>query len=255
MVSACRRAGSPRDARHLRRTREGSGLRLLHVRRGLDRRQARGVHRDAAGRARRDGQLRADARAHVRRERRLQAPLRGSPRGQRPRAAAGGADRRRDLRQAARRLRKPGRGDAQAVRSDHARAARHARRRLEATCASSSTRWKRASAASRSKAMLKEQRAEQVRRPRRGHEGVRKDLPGRPARPGRHAAAPLPRRHEGRRLSPPSSSTRTRKRCSPTPPSRPSRPSGKWLFGPENPPPTPPGPSPRSGWPTCRLKG
>ena len=127
-----RGAGSSRHARHLRRPREGSGLRLVHVRRGVDRRQARGVHRDVADGARRARQFRADAGAHLCRERRVQAPLRRSSRSQRSRSAARRADRRRDLRQAARRLRKPGRRDAQAVRSDHARAARHARRRLEA---------------------------------------------------------------------------------------------------------------------------
>ena len=37
-------------------------------------------------------------------------------------------------------------------------------------------------------------------RTRRGDEGVREDLPRRPARAGRHAPAPLPRRHERRRL-------------------------------------------------------
>ena len=224
------RAGSPRYARHHRGPREGSGVRLVHVRRGVDRRQARGVHRDVADCARRARQLRAHPRAHVRGERRVQAALRRSSRGQRSRAA-------------------PGRQTADAIlakqRAGFENQVAEMRKLFDQITpeqrATLEEGWKQMRRAVRRDGKGRAAQADRgassrnsapgsLRRARRGHEGVRKDLPRGPSGAGGHAAPPLPRGHQRRRFHRPARRQGQEEGASPTPPSRPSRASGKCAF-------------------------
>ena len=133
---------------------------------------------DGARRARR---LRADPGAHVRRERRLQAPLRGSPRGQRPRSAARGPDRRRRS--------SPSSAPASRTRSPRCassstRSRRSSARRLKKAgnrCAHQLHRdGERRQAQTSSRRILKEQRADQVRRRNLAMKAFEKTYPADP---------------------------------------------------------------------------
>ncbi len=84
-------------------------------------------------------------------------------------------------------------------------------------------------------------------RPRGGHETARRGVAGRRARDWSPTGSAISSRSRATLITTPSWSIRTARRCLPTPPSKPGRRSGNCVFGPENPPPTPPAPLRRNG--------